>query len=286
MGTSYNIANKTVLFTGATSGLGRVAALKIAAEGAKVIALYRDREKGETLIDDFKGQYPNSSGSIELVECDLSSLKSVRSTCNFIKENYTLLDIIVNNSGTWNFTYSQTEDGIENTFQVNLLAPKLFIDLLLNLLFKSDNPKVINTASALHQGTINFEDIEFKKSFSGFKSYQQSKLGIILLTRFYQNQFVERGVHFYSQHPGLVDTGLVRKGGAISKLFFKIFGKNPKKGAETLIHLLFSSPSELSNGEYYANRKPTKTKTSESYDLELAEKLNSVCNKYLENYLA
>lgn len=278
---NYSIIGKTVLFTGATSGLGKVAALAIAEAGANVIAFYRSREAGLNLQ---KLLSPQAKGTIDLVECDLASLKSVRSACDFVKGKYPKLDIIINNAGTWNFSFQETVDGIENTLQVNLLAPKLIIDSLFDHLKKFDSPKVINTASALHQGTIYFDNLEFRRNFSGFKAYRQSKLGIILLTRLYHKLYGDQGIHFYAQHPGLVDTGLVRKGGGISKLFFKIFGKTPEKGAETLIHLLTESPASLVGGEYYKNRKISKTDTQESYNLQLAEKLNGVCETYLKKF--
>lgn len=274
----YSINGKTVLFTGATSGLGKVAAIAIAEAGANVIAFYRSKEAGLILQQSLSSQ---AKGSIDLVECDLTSLKSVQNACNLVKDKYPKLDIIVNNAGTWNFSFQETVDGIENTLQVNLLAPKLIIDCLLDHLKKSHSPKVINTASGLHQGTINFDNLEFRRNFSGFKAYRQSKLGIILLTRLYHKLHGDQGVHFYAQHPGLVDTGLVRKGGGVSKLFFKIFGKTPEKGAETLINLLTESPASLVGGEYYKNRKVSKTDTRESYSMDLAEKLNEVCNSYL-----
>lgn len=276
---------KIILFTGATSGLGKVAALNLAAKGAKIIVTSRDTVKGQKLIDEFNLLQSNEKGSIELIDCDLASLKSIKTACSNIISKYDKIDIIVNNAGTWNFAFSETEDGIENTLQVNLLAPVLIIKLLIPLVQKSDERKIITTASGLHQGNINFKDIEYRSSFSGFKAYRQSKLGVILLTRLYQKKHEQLGLHFYSQHPGLVDTELVRKGGWFSKLFFKIFGISPEKGAENLTHLLLTSATDLKDGEYYANKKAKKTDTKESYNLEIAEQLESVCDKYLEKYL-
>lgn len=215
------------------------------------------------------------------MECDLASLQSINNACNAIIVKYPSIDIIVNNAGTWNFEFIETTDGIENTLQVNMLAPILIINRLKDLLLKSDNPKVINTASALHQGNINFDDLEFRKAFSGFKAYRQSKLGIILLTRYYQHIFGNEGITFLSQHPGLVDTELVRKGNRISKLFFVIFGKSPEEGARTLINLLITPPQYLRGGEYYKNLKVSKTYTRTSYNLDVAQRLDMVCKKYL-----
>ncbi|MFO8021004.1 MAG: SDR family NAD(P)-dependent oxidoreductase, partial [Perlabentimonas sp.] len=233
-----NVDGKVILFTGGTSGLGRIAVKQLVVNGAKVLLTNRDNAKGQKLIEELATENPSQKGTIELIESDFNSLDSVRKACSKVKESTSKLDAIVNNAGTWNFEFSETVDGIENTLQVNVLVPALIINELKELLQKAESPKVINTASALHQGDLNLDDLEFRNNFSGFKAYRQSKLGIILLTRLYQKKFESAGINFYSQHPGLVNTGLVRKGGWFAKQFFKVFGKSPQKGAKTLLHLL------------------------------------------------
>lgn len=163
-----------IFFTGATTGLGKISALKAAAHGATVLVAARDLQKGEALQNQFKTHFPDAKGAIALIPCDLSDLKSVNKACDLILSKHEKLDIIVNNAGTWNFSFTETEDGIEDTFQVNVLSPILIIQRLLPLLEKSKTAKVINTASGLHQGTINFTDIEYRNGFSGFKAYRQS----------------------------------------------------------------------------------------------------------------
>jgi NAD(P)-dependent dehydrogenase (short-subunit alcohol dehydrogenase family) len=273
---------KIILFTGGTSGLGRAAVKQLAVNGATVLLTNRDTAKGQKFIEEVVNENPGLKGSIELITCDFNSLESVKQACGNIKERVSKLDALVNNAGTWNFEFTETEDGIENTFQVNLLVPALLIYELKELLQKSESPKVINTASALHQGGLNIDDLEFREKFSGFKAYRQSKLGIILLTRLYQKKFEHLGISFYSQHPGLVNTGLVRKGGWVAKQFFKIFGKSPRKGAKTLLHLLETPSTELKGGEYYKNCKASKTSTSASHSIELAVMLDNACRKMLD----
>ncbi|MFP4556246.1 MAG: SDR family NAD(P)-dependent oxidoreductase [Bacteroidales bacterium] len=276
-----NVNGKVILFTGGTSGLGRVAVKQLAVSGAKLLITNRDNAKGQKLIEELASENPDLKGSIELIESDFNSLASVKKACDKVKDATTKLDAIVNNAGTWNFEFSETEDGIENTLQVNVLVPVLIINELKELLLKSENPKVINTASALHQGELNLDDLELRNSFSGFKAYRQSKLGIILLTRLYQTKYESTGINFYSQHPGLVDTGLVRKGGWFAKQFFKVFGKSPEKGAKTLLHLLETPSAELKGGEYYKNCKVSKTDTKTSYNIDLAKRLNDACMRFL-----
>lgn len=276
-----NVDGKVILFTGGTSGLGRIAVKRLVVNGAKVLLTNRDNAKGQKLIEELATENPSLKGAIELIECDFNSLDSVRNACSIVKESTSKLDAIVNNAGTWNFEFSESRNGIENTLQVNVLVPVLIINELKELLQKSESPKVINTASALHQGELNLDDLEFRNNFSGFKAYRQSKLGIILLTRLYQKKFESHGINFFSQHPGLVNTGLVRKGGWFAKQFFKVFGKSPQKGAKTLLHLLEMPSDKLKGGEYYKNCKASRTDTKTSYNIELAQKLEDACMKFL-----
>ncbi len=275
---------KIIFMTGATSGLGKVAACNIAAKGATLIAASRNPEKGEALLTYYKEQYPQGRGRIELVDCKLNSFESIAMACKEISESYKHLDMIINNAGIMNFEYKETQDGIEETWQVNLLAPILITHLLGDLLKASPEPKLIYTTSGLHQGTINFDNLEFKDSFSSYKTYRQSKLGIILLTRYLAKQLAEKQIGVYCQHPGMVNTGLSRSAGWMSKLIFKWMGKTPEQGAETLEYLIETDSEELISGEYYTNCQVAKI-TKESYDMDMAKKLLDMVKGYLRDYI-
>jgi len=275
------MTNQRILMTGVTSGLGKIAALVLANKGAQLIALCRTLEKGEKLRAEYAEKFPNGKGSIELFECDLSSFDSVREACQQISSKYNRLDQLILNAGVWHFERRKTIDGIEEIIQVNLLSPALMIQLLLPTLEESQEAKIIITSSGLHQGTIQFEDLEFAKSFSGMKAYRQSKLGVILLCRILHIQLKEKGIGIYCQHPGVVQTQLGRHAGWLSRVIFKLIGKSPEKGAQTLLYLAQKPKTKLLSGEYYANRKVTKT-TKESNDLNLAKKLMDVIEEYIK----
>jgi NAD(P)-dependent dehydrogenase (short-subunit alcohol dehydrogenase family) len=276
--------NKIIFMTGATSGLGRISAIKAAQNGASIIVLARDKVKSQALKTEFEGQYPDSSGKIEIIEGDLNSLESVYSACKEVKLKFPVIDMIVNNAGIMNFEYKQTVDKIEETLQVNLLSPLLICHLLFENLAKSDDPKIIFTSSGLHQGEINFDNLEFKVSFSSFKVYRQSKLGVILICRLLAKTLENDGIGIYSQHPGMVRTNLGRSAGWFSKMIFYFMGKSPEKGAQTLSFLIETPNSELKSGEYYADKKITAT-TKESYDMEVAHKLLLTINTFLIQYV-
>jgi NAD(P)-dependent dehydrogenase (short-subunit alcohol dehydrogenase family) len=279
-----NITGKNIFMTGATSGLGKVAALHVAGLGANVTVLARDKAKAEKLLNDFKFKFPASMGNIDYVEGDLNSFSSVVSACSDYKSKVNQPDVIVHNAGIMNFQPVNTVNGIEETLQVNLLSPMLINHLLVPEIDSKKECRVIFTASGLHQGDINFENIEFKGNFSSFRVYRQSKLGVILLVRLLDKKLSEQNISLYSNHPGLVRTELSRNAGWFPKLIFWFMGKSPEKGAETLIHLLESDKNDLKGGEYFAYKK-VKTITPQSYDMGTAEKLLKVTEDYLKEYL-
>ncbi|MFT6921770.1 MAG: NAD(P)-dependent dehydrogenase (short-subunit alcohol dehydrogenase family) [Crocinitomicaceae bacterium] len=276
--------NKIIFMTGATSGFGKISALKAAQSGATLIVLARDKVKAEALCTEFKAQYPDSSGKIEIIEGDLSSFDSVYSACEEVRLKFPVIDMIVNNAGIMNFKPKKTTNGVEETLQVNLLSPLLICHLLFENLKKSNDPKIIITSSGLHQGEINFDNLEFNNSFSSFKVYRQSKLGVILICRLLAKSLEKHKVGIYSQHPGMVRTNLGQSAGWFSKMIFYFMGKSPDKGSQTLSFLIETPNAELRSGEYYADKKITKT-TKQSYDLEVAKRLLLTIETYLSQYI-
>ncbi len=271
--------------TGASSGLGKISALKAANMGATLIALVRSQEKGELLKTEYAEQFPNGLGSIITTVGNLNSFASIHKVCQQLNVDFPVIDMVVNNAGIMNFEPKNTEDGIEETLQVNLLSPVLITLLLIENLKKASDPKIIFTSSGLHQGDINFEDLEFKNSFSSFKVYRQSKLGVILMCKLLSQEFANDHIHFYAQHPGVVRTNLGQSAGWFSKLIFYLMGKSPEKGSQTLSYLIETDSKNLESGAYYANKKVTKT-TPQSYDMVTAQKLFTAVKTYLNPFVS
>lgn len=261
---------KTALLTGVTSGFGKVIAAHLVDEGYHLIILGRSEEKLEQLRMDLL----NRSGEvkIDMIRCDLSSLRSIEEACKEVVAANSPIDLLLLNAGLWNFQFIQTEDQIEETLQVNLVAPVIIYRLLKAQIPHNGESKVIFTSSGLHQGKINFRDLNFRENFSGFKAYRQSKLGVILMTRLLASKEENQGVNFYAVHPGMVNTDLGRNAGWFSRMIFKLMGKSKGEGARTHIHLIDQTTDSLQSGEYYANSRVVRT-TKESYDLEVAERL-------------
>jgi NAD(P)-dependent dehydrogenase (short-subunit alcohol dehydrogenase family) len=149
----------------------------------------------------------------------------------------------------WKNKFEETVDMVEETFHVNVLAPLLLSDLLVEMLSTSVDAKIIFTSSGLHQGEIQFDDIEYRKDFKGFNAYRQSKLGIILLSRLVAKKLADKNIGVYSQHPGVVKTELARESNLAMRTIFLSMGISPQKGAKTLLYLATESKENLKSGE-------------------------------------
>jgi NAD(P)-dependent dehydrogenase (short-subunit alcohol dehydrogenase family) len=273
------LKNKIVLITGVTSGIGKETALGLAELGATIVFTSRDNLRGEKTRNELISATNNQN--IDMLECDLASFESIKNCCKKFKSKYDNLHVLINNAAIWDFNKRISKDGIENIFATNYLAPFLMTNLLLDMLKKSNPSRIINVTSGMHYGTINFDDIEFKQNFSGAKAYRQSKLALILFTRLLAKKLEGTGVTVNCVHPGLNKTRLGRDAGRFSQKIFKLMGKDPKIGAETLIYLASSTDVENITGEYFA-KKEIKKSSKESYNMDLAKKLLDVSEQYLK----
>jgi NAD(P)-dependent dehydrogenase (short-subunit alcohol dehydrogenase family) len=269
---------KTVLITGATSGIGKETAIGMARLGAMVVIAGRDEKKGNAAK--YEIIRLSNNASVKFFFCDLASFESIRSFCKAFKTRFAALHVLINNAGVWNFKRRETKDGIENTFAVNYLAPFLMTTLLLDLLKKSAPSRIVNVSSGLHRGTINFNDIEYRNSFSGVKAYSQSKLALILFTKLLAKNLRGTGITVNAVHPGFVSTGLGREASAFLRACFRIFGKSASKGARTSLYVASAPEIEYVSGEYFADNKISRT-SRQSYDLDAAGKLWRLSEKYV-----
>jgi len=269
---------KVVLITGATSGIGKAAALALARQGATVVFTSRDEAKGKAVQKELSDA--TSNPNIEMLPCDLASLQSIRQFCDEFRRRHDRLDVLINNAGVWTYKRQVSKEGIELTLAVNVLAPFLMTDLLLDLLKKSAPSRIVSTSSGLHYGTINFEDMEAKK-FNGARAYRQSKLGLLLFTRLLAKRLEGSGVTVNAMLPGMVKTDLGREAGGFSRAMFKMMGTTPEKGADTIVYLASSPELEKVTGECFVKRMVKKT-SKESCNMALAQRFWDVCEEYLK----
>ena len=268
--------NKTILITGATNGIGKAAAIKFA-ESAKSIAFtYRNEELAEDLKSEMQKINPNLS--INSFFCDFSVQESIRECADKIKNDLKAIDLLINNAGVVNTEYSETIDGIENTFAVNHLGYFLFTNLLLDLVKKESESRIINVSSAAHHFVkgMQWDDINYKDDFKmGLKAYGQSKLGNILFTKQLAKKLQKDGVTVNAIHPGGVNTSLGNQNnsllGRVLKIILKPFFRSPLKGANTIIYLAEIDGLSIT-GAYWVDGRVAKTSHYSKNEAE-AEKL-------------
>jgi NAD(P)-dependent dehydrogenase (short-subunit alcohol dehydrogenase family) len=208
------MAERTILITGATNGLGSGLAERLAPTGARLLLHGRDEAKGERLLDQLR---PSATGELEWLRADLSSLDRVAALADRVIEEERL-DVLVNNAGVGTAEPGggermETEDGIELRFAVNYLAPFLLTRRLLPLLERSAPSRIVNVASA-GQAPIDFDDVMLERSYGGGRAYSQSKLALIMFTLDLAEELNGSGVTANSLHPGTyMPTGMVKAAG-------------------------------------------------------------------------
>jgi NAD(P)-dependent dehydrogenase (short-subunit alcohol dehydrogenase family) len=267
--------NKIILITGANSGIGKATATSLAEMGAHVVMMSRDIEKGEIARQEIARISRNNQ--VDLMQCDLSSMQSIRNFSTQFIAKYPRLDILINNAGIFTEHRMETQDGFEYQIGVNHLGHFHLTMLLLELIKRSAPARIINVSSAAHfGGRIHFEDLQQTRRYSGWKAYAQSKLANILFTYELAHRMTGTGITVNCLHPGFVNTRFAvnRESEKPHPMinFLAPFTINPLTGAATSIYLAASPEVEHITGKYFAKRKQ-RASSKASYDLVSAEKL-------------
>ena len=203
------LTGKTVVITGANTGIGLETAVDLAKRGARVILACRDVARGKAAEAEVKER--SKSDDVVFSKLDLSSLQSVREFSERTLEEESHIDILINNAGVMIPPYSTTEDGFELQFGVNHLGHFLLTDLLLERIKKAPASRIVNVSSAAHhRGKINFDDLQSKQSYSRISAYRQSKLANVLFTQALAKRLEGTNTTAYSLHPGAIKTELGR----------------------------------------------------------------------------
>ena len=256
---AWDIRGKTVLVTGATSGIGLEASVALARQGARVIMVGRNQAKTEAARADVASR--SGSKEVSSLLADFASQASVRALANAVRSQADRLDVLVNNAGGVNKARTVTADGIETTFAVNHLAYFLLTNLLLDLVVKSAPARVVTVASVGHRrGTLDFEDLGFERGgYSIMRAYSRSKLANILFANELARRRAGSGVTSNSLHPGSVDTniwsGAPLWAKPIIQVLLRPFFISAEKGGERIVQLAASPELEGVTGKYFEDGK-------------------------------
>ncbi|GMV20344.1 MAG: retinol dehydrogenase [Acidimicrobiia bacterium] len=202
----WSIEGKTVVVTGATSGIGLETARVLAGAGARLLLVGRSAERlaaAQTLVGRVGGESPRT------YEADFASLRSVDALAVALTRDLSRVDVLINNAGSVFARRTLTVDGLEATFAVNHLAPMLLTQRLLPLLTAGAPSRVITVASGRHfKGTLDFGDLGYARGYQILRAYARSKLANVLFASELARRMSGTGVASYSLHPGRVATNI------------------------------------------------------------------------------
>ena len=264
---------KVCVVTGASSGIGRVAARELARQGATVVLVCRNEERGAPVLEEIERR--GGSGNATLLTADLSSQRQVREAAAAFLQRFERLDVLINNAGVAERgPRLVTEDGLEKTFAVNHLAPFLMTNLLLDTLKASTPARVVTVSSAAHKTCrLDLDDLQGERRYSGFGAYSRSKLANVLFTRELSRRLEGTGVTANCLHPGVVATGIFRNvPGWLRAILTSRLVLSPEKGADTLLYLATAPEVAEVTGRYFVRRKPARTSRA-SQDAAAARRL-------------
>ncbi|HEV8145381.1 MAG TPA: SDR family oxidoreductase [Bryobacteraceae bacterium] len=239
---------KVVVITGATSGIGMVAAERLAAMGARMVLVARDKTRGAAAL----GRIPGHGNTIYYA--DLSRIAEMKRVAAEIAAAEPRIDVLINNAGALFNSRQVTADGLEMTFATNHVSYFVLTHGLRERLAATPGARVVNTASDAHKGKkLDFSDLQAEKGYSGFSVYGRSKLCNILFTRELAHR-LPQGVTANCLHPGFVSTRFGdQSGGAFSMVvkIAKLFAISQAKGAETIVYLASSPEVAGATGGYF-----------------------------------
>lgn len=268
------LQGKTILVTGATSGIGFIAAGHLAQMGARIVVVSRSPEKCLAAVVQITKETGNPL--VEFIAADLSTKVGIRHVADEFMKKYASLDVLLNNAGAMFMSRKVSDDGIEMTIALNHLNYFYLTTLLLDVLKASKQARVVNVSSDAHRGgKINIADIQLQNGYTGFGAYSQSKLANVLFTYELARKLEGTKVTANALHPGFVDTGFAKNNGGFIKLamgLLRPFQKKVDEGAQTSIYLASSPEVENVSGKYFADCKSIKSDPI-SYDETTAQKL-------------
>jgi NAD(P)-dependent dehydrogenase (short-subunit alcohol dehydrogenase family) len=259
---------KVVVITGATSGIGEVAARRLAGMGARIVLVARDKARGEAALAGLRSGGAGNSHSIHYG--DLSRISEMKRVAQEISAAQPRIDVLINNAGAMFGSRQLTEDKLERTFAINHMAYFVLTQGLRERLLASAPARIVSTASAAHQGAkLDFDDLQAAHGFSPMRAYGRSKLCNILFTRELARRLSGKGVTANCLHPGFVATRFGDgSGGIVSGVVrvAKLFAISPQQGAQTIVYL--ASAPEVANvsGGYYYKCLPAQPTTEARND--------------------
>lgn len=258
-----------IVITGATRGIGRAAAVGMARQGAEVALVGRDADRLEASAEEARAT--DGGAPVHGHVADLRLMASVRELAQELLESYGRIDVLANNAGALFASRKVTDEGFEQTFALNHLAPFLLTHLLRERL---RDGRVVTTASDAHRsGRLDLDDLQSERSYAAMRVYGTTKLCNILFTRELARRAPE--LHANCFHPGMVRTGFGKNDNGVWKVLTTIAApmmRSATRGARSLQWLALSGEAGDLDGEYIEDEKVV-SPSSQARDDDLAREL-------------
>jgi len=289
-----DLSGQVIIITGSSAGVGLETARALAQSNPKIIFACRNQEKTQDVINNIQQETGNKN--LEFMHLDFDDLKSVKSFAEKFKAKHSKLDILINNAGILGSPERKvTKDEIEAHFAVNCLGPFYLSNLLLDILQKSKEARIINVSSFGHKGGKFFwDDLMLEKNYSIPNAYGQSKLGNVTLVKALQKKLDDSKIKVVNVNPGIVmsegfrnikENKLVDLSFKVFKPFMLYFLKSSKEGAQTTIYCAMEKFERLEGGAYYSDCKK-KDVDKKALEVENQEKLWKICEDLIKKKVA
>lgn len=263
---------KTILITGSTDGIGKLAALKLAKDGHEIYVHGRNADKLEAVISEIK--IASNNDNVNGFAADFSDLEAVKNMAKQINQDLSKLDILINNAGVYKSRVAKTNDGFDIRFSVNYFAPYLLTKAILPLLKKGDAPRIINLSSAA-QAPVSLEALNGNVALSEMEAYSQSKLALTMWSMYLAEN--EPDLVVIPVNPGsLLNTNMVKEGWGFHR-------SSADKGGDILYDLAIAKKYGNASGKYFDNDRGNfgaihPAGDNEAAILALIEKTNELMN--------
>jgi NAD(P)-dependent dehydrogenase (short-subunit alcohol dehydrogenase family) len=265
------VTDKTVLITGSTDGVGKLVALRLAQDGARVLLHGRSKEKGARVLAEIRAA--TASEKLEFHLADLAALADVRALAAAVAARHDRLDLLINNAGIGfgprgAMRREISRDGHELRFAVNYLSGFLLTHLLLPALRRGAPARIVNVSSA-GQYPIDFEDVMLARSYEGIRAYRQSKLAQVMFTIDLAEQLKDAGITVNCLHPAtFMNTNMVIESGYSPT-------SSVEEGADAILHLAASPELEGKTGLYFDGKRQARA-NSQAYDAAARRRLRDL----------
>jgi NAD(P)-dependent dehydrogenase (short-subunit alcohol dehydrogenase family) len=254
-----SLHGKTVLITGATSGIGYAAARAMAHRGARLIFLARNPEKARRVIREISQTTGNPAMAFYPV--DMESLGQIKRVAKDLLSRESHIDVLINNAGAMYPRRQVTRQGFEKTFAADLLGPFALTEMLLPLLTQAGKARIINVSSGgMYTQGIPVDDLQYVNGeYDGATAYARAKRGLVIVTELWAEKFARHHIGVHAMHPGWVKTPGLEQSLPGFYNALKSVMRTPEQGADTIVWLASAPEVDQSTGQFWLDRAPHTT---------------------------